>query len=188
MENTGNRADVPDIICDGLDVIFVGYNPGVKSGATGHHFAGPGNLFWALLYDSGLTTHRLTPERDGELLYWGIGITNLVARATPGAHDLTLEEQQMGVTPLVAKLQKWRPRVVGFLGKDVYRIYRDLPKTYGVEWGIQASPRLEQLWECVLPNPSRRSTIAYGVRLRYFAQVRGLIENRVKPGDVGTGA
>lgn len=78
---------VPDVIGPGLRVLFVGINPGLYSAAVGHHFARPGNRFWPALFEAGFTPRLLRPEEDGELLTWGLGITNLVCRTTTAASD-----------------------------------------------------------------------------------------------------
>jgi hypothetical protein len=87
---------VPDVIAPGLAVLFVGINPGLYSAAVGHHFARPGNRFWPALFESGFTPRLLHPEEDGELPAWGLGITNLVARATAAAAELSEEELRAG--------------------------------------------------------------------------------------------
>ncbi len=165
-----------DITMPDLDVLFVGYNPGLKSEQTGHHFAGPGNLFWALLAESGLTGRRLTYHEDHELLYWRIGLVNLVDRATPGSADLSAEELVLGAEGLRRKVAEIAPKIVAFLGKDIFRSYRQWPKSRMVSWGIQPDGLNAGVWEAVLPNPSRRSTTPYDLRLRYFREVKGLAQ------------
>ncbi|CAB1130223.1 G:T/U mismatch-specific uracil/thymine DNA-glycosylase [Candidatus Hydrogenisulfobacillus filiaventi] len=166
---------VPDILGPGLAVLFVGYNPGRYSGAGGHHFAGPGNLFWALLYESGLTGQRLSPERDHELLLWHLGVTNLVARVTPGSADLTVAELAAGADRLRSLLRRWRPRAVAFLGKDLYRAYAGWSASRPVEWGLQPVPAAPGVGAWVLPNPSRRSTVPYGLRLHLFRRLAEVV-------------
>lgn len=170
-----------DIIAPGLKVLFVGYNPSIKSEEKGHHFAGPGNLFWTLLADSGLTDHRLNPDQDGLLIYWGLGITNLVARATPGAADLSRQELQEGTLALRNKISFFRPEVVAFLGKDIYRVYLELAMGRPLTWGLQKRLKPDDVpFQVVVPNPSRRSTIPYGMRLRYFIELKGFVEFETK--------
>lgn len=167
-------AMVDDIIAAKLKVIFVGYNPGQASEQSGHHFAGPGNLFWALLFDSGLTPQRLTPEQDGWLLYWGLGITNLVSRMTRGSSDLDRREMLEGGEQLHAKLLTYRPEIAAFLGKDIYRSYRGLGTNAPIVWGLQSHVTVTGTRDFVAPNPSRRSTMAYADRLRYVSELHGL--------------
>src|SRR5688572_22628636 len=87
---------VPDVIAPDLSVLFCGINPGLYSGATGHHFARPGNRFWPTLHQAGFTLRLLTPAEEAELLKAGYGITNLVARATARADELESEELKVG--------------------------------------------------------------------------------------------
>src|SRR2546425_12686522 len=96
---------VPDVIAPGLDVLFVGINPGLYSGAVRHHFARPGNRFWRVLHAAGLTERLLSPFEERELLSVGLGITNLVARATASAGDLSPDELIRGASRLVAKVR-----------------------------------------------------------------------------------
>src|SRR5687768_3805806 len=101
---------IPDVIADDLDVLFCGINPGLYSGATGHHFARPGNRFWPALHRSGFTPRLLHPSEERELLAWGLGITNIVARATARADELTDEELRRGAAALKRKIRRRRPR------------------------------------------------------------------------------
>src|SRR5437660_5290359 len=112
---------IRDVIGPGLRVLFVGINPGLYSGATGHHFARPGNRFWKALHGAGFTDHVYSPFDDRELLRLGIGITNLVARTTATADELTREELQAGAAALERKVRRWKPKVVAFVGVTAYR-------------------------------------------------------------------
>ncbi len=130
-KNTANpsRADllaakdktVRDVIAPGLHALFCGINPGPYSGATGHHFARPGNCFWPTLYQAGFTPRLLAPSEERELLVSGYGITNLVARATATADELAPEELVVGRRGLEAKLKRYQPQVVAVLGIGAYR-------------------------------------------------------------------
>jgi TDG/mug DNA glycosylase family protein len=115
-------AVVPDVIAPGLDVLFCGINPGLYSGAVGHHFARPGNRFWKALHASGFTSRVLSPFDEAELLGVGVGITNLVERATATADELASEELKRGAGRLRRKVARYRPRWVGFLGLTAYRV------------------------------------------------------------------
>lgn len=99
---------VPDIIPPGLDVLFCGINPGLYSGATGHHFARPGNRFWPALYASGFTPALLHPSQEALLLHEGVGITNFVERASRTAAELSAAELIAGGKQLEAKVEKFR--------------------------------------------------------------------------------
>src|SRR5688572_23296746 len=110
-----------DRIRPGVRVLFIGINPGIRSALTGHHFAGFSNRFWKLLYESGLVPERITYEDDDRLPEWGFGVTNIVARATPGITTLRPDEYAAGRGRLRAKVRKHRPEVVALVGVTVYR-------------------------------------------------------------------
>lgn len=141
---------MPDVIAPGLRVLFCGINPGLYSGATGHHFARPGNRFWPTLHRAGFTERVLAPWEERELLEWGYGITNLVARATAAEADLSREEFVAGARRLERKVKKYRPRWVAVVGIGAYRRAFGRPKA-----GIGPQPELlgtARLW--LLPQPS----------------------------------
>ncbi len=141
---------IADVIAPHLRVLFCGINPGLYSGATGHHFARPGNRFWPTLYAAGFTDRLLSPVEERLLLDRGYGITNLVARTTARADELTPEELLAGGATLVAKVQEYQPRVVAILGVSAYRTAFAQPKAkLGEQPGTLGAARL---W--VLPNPS----------------------------------
>ena len=107
---------VPDVIAPGLVVLFVGINPGLYSAAVGHHFARPGNRFWPALHEAGFTPRLLRPDEDGELSVWGLGITNLVSRATAAASELSAEELRGGRFTLEDKVARYSPEWTAFVG------------------------------------------------------------------------
>jgi double-stranded uracil-DNA glycosylase len=114
-------APVADVIAADLDVLFCGINPGLYSGAVGHHFARPGNRFWKTLFASGFTDRLLTPFEEHRLIDFGLGITNLVNRATATADSLEPDELRQGARRLSRKTRRHRPRWVAFLGLGAYR-------------------------------------------------------------------
>jgi TDG/mug DNA glycosylase family protein len=141
---------VPDIIAPGLQVLFCGINASLYSAAAGHHFARPGNRFWPALAAAGITPRLLDPEEDRELLAWGYGITNIVDRATARADELSAEELTAGAQQLIAKVRRYRPRILALLGISAYRIAFAAPKaTLGRQ---QQQIGATDIW--VLPNPS----------------------------------
>jgi TDG/mug DNA glycosylase family protein len=144
------RKTVPDVIASGLDVLFVGINPGLYSAAIGHHFGRPGNRFWPALHDGGFTPHLLRPHEERELLTWRLGITNIVERASARADELTAEELVAGAHVLREKVKKTRPRFVAVLGVTAYRTAFVRPKaTTGRQQEAIAGA---VAW--ILPNPS----------------------------------
>src|SRR4051794_20084816 len=110
-----------DRIRPGVRVLFVGINPGVRSALTGHHFAGFSNRFWKLLYESRLVPDKIGYTDDDRLPEWGYGITNVVARPTPGIDTLTRDEYVDGRSKLRRKIRRHRPDVVALVGVTVFR-------------------------------------------------------------------
>jgi double-stranded uracil-DNA glycosylase len=141
---------IRDVIAADLRVLFCGINPGLYSGATGHHFARPGNRFWPTIHQAGFTPRLLHPSEQRELLNWGYGITNLVPRTTATADELTAEELLAGRKRLVGKVERYKPRILAVLGIGAYRTAFQQPKAI---LGLQTENIGNTiLW--VLPNPS----------------------------------
>lgn len=139
-----------DVIAPNLDVLFCGINPGLYSAATGHHFARPGNRFWPTLFAAGFTPRLFTGFDDRELLTLNLGITNLVARTTASADELSRDELRAGGRALRRKVLRYSPRFLAVVGYTAYRIAFDRPKARG---GRQAETiGSTVVW--VLPNPS----------------------------------
>ena len=139
-----------DVIAPDLRVLFVGINPGLYSAAVGHNFGRPGNRFWPTLARAGLTPEQLTPARERELLNHGLGITNIVARATAKAEELTRDELRRGASLLEDKVRRYRPRTVAVLGITAYRAAWARPRAV---LGRQPE-RIGEAALWVLPNPS----------------------------------
>jgi TDG/mug DNA glycosylase family protein len=141
---------IPDVVAPGLRVLFAGINPGLYSAATGYHFARPGNRFWPALYGAGFTDRVLRPQEQWQLLPLGLGITNVVARATARAGELSPAEVRAGGRVLTAKVERLAPRWIAIVGITVYRTAFDRP---GATTGRQEQTLGGAgLW--VLPNPS----------------------------------
>lgn len=147
---TGPGKPLRDVIAPGLDVLFCGINPSLMSAERGHHFARPGNRFWPALHLAGLTPRRLAPEEDGELVRYGLGVTNLVDRPTRTAAELTRAELHAGAVALGRLVARYRPRVLAVLGVTAYRTGFDRPRAV---LGVQAEP-VGGAVTWVLPNPS----------------------------------
>lgn len=134
----------------GLRVLFVGINPSLRSAEVGHHFARPGNRFWMALHLAGFTPRVLTPQEDGLLPAFGIGVTNFVSRATRTAAELTDEELRAGAAAVEATVGTWEPRLVAVVGLVAYRVAFRRP---AADIGLQREPAGGRpVW--VLPNPS----------------------------------
>lgn len=179
MESRRRRV-LPDHIRPGLAVLFVGINPGLRSAAVGHHFAGRSNRFWKLLYHAGLVTEPLTARDDVRLPEWDLGITNVVARASRGSDTLRREEYRAGRRRLVGKIRRYRPRLIALLGvsllpvlcpppRPVRAVTRARPRT---RLGLQPRP-LAGARVVLLPNPSGRNAhYSYAEMLRAFRGLR----------------
>jgi TDG/mug DNA glycosylase family protein len=141
---------LPDVGGPGLRVLFCGINPSLLSAERGHHFARPGNRFWPALHRSGFTPRQLAPDEDGLLPQLGLGITNLVARPTRAAAELSDDELRAGAAELDALVRAWRPAVVAVVGIGAWRVGFGRPRA---QLGLQ--PELvggAPVW--VLPNTS----------------------------------
>ena len=152
-----HRNEVPDIMKPGLRVLFCGINPGFRSAESGQHFARPGNRFWKVLHLSGFTERQLAPTEQWSLLDFGLGITNLVARSSAAAAELSRQELEAGAAELAAKVEQLQPRWIAFVGMQAYRTAFRRPKA---AVGRQAETIGDHTGIWVLPNPS-------GLQARY---------------------
>lgn len=144
--------EVPDHLENGLQIVFIGFNPSIRSGELGQHYANPRNNFWRILQQSGLTPRLYEAAEDGGLLKLGYGFTNIVARPTVGAEDITREEYTAGREQLRGKLEQYRPQIACFVGKGVYTEFSRRSKA---EWGFQtAEPVVDGVREFVAPSSS----------------------------------
>src|SRR6188508_2749573 len=141
---------VPDLIAKDLIVLFAGINPGLYTAAIGRHFGRPGNRFWTALYEGGFTPRLFSPFENSLLLDLKLGITNVVARATARADELTDDELRAGGRVLEAKVSRWRPTVVAFVGIGSYRIVSGFQDA---RVGLQKA-LFGNCHAWVLPNPS----------------------------------
>ena len=147
-------------------VLLVGINPGIRSAAIGHHFAGYSNRFWKLLYDARLIPEPIRAEEDARLPEWRLGITNLIARMTPGIDTLEPHEYPAGLVKLRRKVRRWKPKVVALVGVSLYRMIFN--KKGPVVCGLQEET-FEGARVFVLPNPSgRNANFTYGEMLAAF--------------------
>lgn len=144
------REPVPDVLGPDVSLLVCGINPGLRTGATGHHFAGSSNRFWPALHAAGLTPRPLRPADQASLPPLGIGITNLVARTTCRASELDDQELVAGAGRLLALVDGHRPTVVAVLGVTAFRIAFSRPGArIGEQHGLPGPARW---W--LLPNPS----------------------------------
>jgi TDG/mug DNA glycosylase family protein len=157
------------------ELLLVGINPGLRSGALGHHFAGKGNPFWRLLFEARLIPRPLTFEQDQELAEHGIALTNLCARPTRAASELTRADIDRGRASLARKCKRVRPRVIAFVGLSVYQMYFRLPASGGpgAKPEMIAGARV-----FVVPNPSglNASFPGFADKLVWFERLREFVE------------
>jgi TDG/mug DNA glycosylase family protein len=176
---------LPDLLGPGLRIVFCGINPGLWSAATGHHFARPGNRFWPALHAAGLTPRRLDPAEQAELLPLGLGLTNVVPRASARADELTRQEYVDGGAALRTKVEQHTPAWLAVLGVTAYRAaFGDRTAQVGEQprtWGPT------RLW--VLPNPSglnaHWSAAALADEFRRLGEAAGVVRPD-RAGDVGS--
>ena len=170
---------LPDYLREGLEIVFVGLNPGLYSAQVGHYFAHKHNRFWPALSASGLVPEPVGPEDDARLLAWGIGLTDVVKRPTHGIHELTPAEFRRGAKALRDKLVRYKPRIVCFVGLTGYRVCCGSDGSPGLQAG-----RFAEAQVFVIPSTSPRNaryslaTIVAALRdlKEYHQRVRSLIK------------
>jgi TDG/mug DNA glycosylase family protein len=164
-----------DRIRPGVRVLFVGINPGVRSALTGHHFAGYSNRFWKLLFDARLVPEAITYENDDRLPEWGFGITNIIARPTPGIDTLTTAEYVEGRTRLRSKIRRYKPKVVALVGVTVFRAM--FPDHKGAATLGLHDEEIAGAAVFVLPNPSgRNANYSYDEMRKAFRGLRRFLD------------
>jgi double-stranded uracil-DNA glycosylase len=167
-----------DILCPHPRLLLVGINPGLRSAAVGHHFAGPGNPFWRLLHAAGITPELLSYAEDNRLAEHGIALTNLCPRPTRSAAELSPIEMEAGRRSLARKCGRLRPAVVAFVGLSIYQVFFRLPSSGG------AGPKRERLAEAsvfVVPNPSglNASFPGFTDKLRWYRRLARFVDQQV---------
>ena len=160
-------------------LLLVGINPGLRSWALGHHFAGNGNPFWRLLFSAKLVSEPVPFTEARRLATYGIALTNLCPRTTRTAAELTAEEIVRGRRVLARKIARWRPAVVAFVGVSLYQIYFRHPKSGGPG---EKPERIAGARVFVVPNPSglNASFPGYADKLVWFKALRVFVD-RVAP-------
>ncbi|MFD2445598.1 G/U mismatch-specific DNA glycosylase [Bacillus sp. CGMCC 1.16607] len=142
---------IPDHMKENLNILFVGFNPSLRSAEIGHHYANPNNRFWTILHNAGLTPRKYATTEDNQLLQLGYGLTNIVARPTKTAEEITKEEYRNGKEELKKKIEKYKPKVVCFVGKGVYQEYSGKKN---VPWGVQENPVVLGTIDFIAPSSS----------------------------------
>ena len=142
---------VSDYLKEDLKILFVGFNPSIRSSELGHHYANPNNRFWRILFEAGLTPRKYDASEDANLLEIGYGFTNIVQRPTKAADEITKEEYKEGREILKKKVEQLKPRIVCFVGKGVYQQYSGLK---AIQWGRQAKGIVPGVVDFVAPSSS----------------------------------
>ena len=167
---------LPDIIDYNLRVLFIGFNPGLKSAEVGHHYAGSSNNFWKLLYESSLTPYKLKPEQDFELLKMGYGSTNIIKRPTRSASELVLAEFREGSIVLKNLLEKFQPVFACYVGIGVYKM---LTGSKNIKSGLQNGSVINGIFDYVCSSPSGLNRIPYKEQLECFIGLKNLASDLI---------
>jgi TDG/mug DNA glycosylase family protein len=171
-QRTLSRQRLTDHIRIGGRVLFVGINPGLRSAATGHHFAGYSNRFWKLLFESKLAPEPLTHQDDWRLPEWGLGLTNIIQRPSTGVDVLKPQEYEAGRKRLLVTVKRYRPHAVALLGITIYRTLFPEYRIGRISLGLQAETLADRPI-FVLPNPSGRNAhYSYRTMLTAFRALR----------------
>ncbi|MGE5474415.1 MAG: mismatch-specific DNA-glycosylase [Ignavibacteriales bacterium] len=166
---------LPDYLENNLKIIFIGYNPGERSASVRHHYAGYGNQFWKLLFESGLTSKLYKADEDSLLLKEGYGLTNIIERSSKSSSDLSSKEMKSGAKVLREKIIKFKPIVACFLGKEIYRQYAGLKSGIEIPYGLIEKSNVSPFTrDYVAYNPSGRSFVPYQEKLMVFQDLKKL--------------
>lgn len=176
----GKAKPLPDIVSYGLKILFIGYNPGILSGKTGHHYSHKSNRFWKLLSESGLTPYRFEPVEDIRLLELGFGSTNIVDAPTKSANELKAPELKEGSQLLYELIKEIKPRIACYVGIGVYRTFASniLNVSYervNINTGILPNSIVEGTIDFVCSSTSGLNTIPYTEQLRCFRELKNLL-------------
>lgn len=173
---------IADHLRKNLDVIFVGFNPSIRSSETGHHYANPNNRFWRILHEAGITPRKYDTTEDFKLLDLGYGMTNIVARPTKAADEIAKEEYQQGKEELRLKIIALKPKIVCFVGKGVYLQYSGRKEA---PWGIQQESVVPGVIDYVAPSSSGLVRMKMEDVVEIYRGIPKLITNTIKgnPGN-----
>jgi double-stranded uracil-DNA glycosylase len=171
---------INDHIKMNLDLLFVGFNPSIRSSETGHHFANPNNRFWKILHESGLTPRKFAAEEDYKLLDLGFGLTNIVSRPTKAADEITKEEYLEGKNILSQKILHYKPKIICYVGKGVYQEYS---RKKIIPWGRQEESVIYGTIDFVAPSSSGLVRMKLHEIISIYSQLPKLI-HQVKQKDM----
>lgn len=168
---------LPDLIDYDLKVVFIGFNPGLRSAEVGHHYAGRSNRFWKFLYEAGLIPEPLKAEEDWKLLRYRFGSLNIVDRPSRGADELTKAEFAAGREVLYAKLAEYRPWIACYMGVGVYR---EFAKVRNVRQGLQTGQIVPGVLDYVISSPSGLNRLPVAEQLLLYRGLQMLIQKLEK--------
>lgn len=171
MNNTRSKP-LPDILDVGLQVLFIGYNPGLRSADMGHHYAGKSNRFWDILFRAGLTLEKLDYTRDRELLRYRYGSTNIIDRPSKSAMELTREEYLEGKQNLRELLKEYKPSVACYVGIGVYKAFSGRRE---VNWGRQDEQTVDGIMDFVAPSTSGLNRMPTIDQVEIYSELKDLI-------------
>ncbi|GGE39597.1 mismatch-specific DNA-glycosylase [Pullulanibacillus camelliae] len=160
-----------DVIAKDLSILFIGFNPSLRSAEVGHHYASPNNRFWTILYRSGLTPYQLSADEDTHLLKWGYGSTNIVDRPTKAADEITPQEYAEGRIKLKEKLKTYQPKCACYVGKGVYLQFARLKSA---PWGKQSYSQVEGMIDFVVPSSSGLVRMKIDEIVSIYSQLKNL--------------
>lgn len=164
---------LPDLLDEGLKVIFIGYNPSLRSAELGHNFAGRSNRFWKILHLAGLTDRLLTYEEDHSLMSLGYGLTNIVGRPTKEAAEISKQEFLEGREILKEKLITYRPIMACYVGAGVYKAFSGRNKK---KWGLQDTEEVNGVKDFVAPNTSGLVRLPLEQQIAIYKEIREALE------------
>lgn len=165
---------LPDLLKKNLKIVFVGANPGQKSDRIGHYYAHPTNHFWSLLYESGIVPTRLTPEEDSKVLDFGIGLTDVVRKATRRAQDATKLINDQQILELEKKINLYRPKIICFNGKTAYQFFsgkRDF------QLGLQHDKLFGSILYIIPQTSGLNASYSYRQKLEYLRKLKQLCDD-----------
>ena len=160
------------MLAPGLKLLFCGYNPSLRSGHTGYHYAHPGNRFWRVLHAAGITERLYAPGEDEKLLDLGLGFTNLCPRPTRRADELTREEIRAGAVELRSRLENLAPQAVAYTGIGVYKWFRATSKA---NWGVQENSAVSGVTDVVVPSPSGLNRMCFEELVDHYRGLAPLV-------------
>jgi TDG/mug DNA glycosylase family protein len=172
----GDSMPITERLLPNMQILFIGYNPSLTSYEKGFNYAGRSNRFYKVLYLSGLTRRLYKPEESPQLLEdYGFGFTNIVARPTKTAAEITKAEYAEGRLVLMEKLERYRPRFACYVGKGVYEQFAR-PKQH-VPWGFQETNVVEGVRDFVAPSTSGLVRMKLAEQVAIFEQLADAVSH-----------